>query len=105
MRVGPQAHALEAFWANEPAHQPAAPEELLEDRHESHGAYDAKRYKYGIAPEIRRRGAPRRADQRVVEEPMTPVGWPEHVGHDPEHEHGSANQDAACPVARAEGDQ
>src|SRR5215471_5890684 len=104
-RIGSEPHGLKVLRTYEPAHQPATPEELLEDRHERHGAKDAKGYEDGIVPEIRRCGAPRGSDKGIVEEPVTSVRWPEQVGSNPENEHADAHQDAPGPGARAEGDQ
>src|SRR5262245_51347383 len=52
-RVSSEPDGLKVFRTYEPAHQPATPEELLEDRNERHRAKNTKGYEDGIVPEIR----------------------------------------------------
>src|SRR5215467_950945 len=92
VRVRSQPDGLKVFRADEPAHQPATPEELLHDGHQRHGAEHSKDYEDQTLLGGRCDRALSRADQEVVEEPMMSISWPKHVWSDPEHEHREAHQ-------------
>src|SRR5215470_11135003 len=102
VRVRSKWNGLKVFWTDEPAHQPAAPEQLLDDRHQRDGAEHPEGYEDQTLLDVVWDRALSRAGQEVVEEPVTSIRGPEHVRCDPEGEYGDAHQDAACPVAGSE---
>ena len=92
--VGAQRDAFEVFGIDQPAHQPAAPEELFEDGNGDYTDGNTEEQENRIVFGGGRSVACGLSDDGVVERDGVTPGRREHVRAHPEHEDGEPQQDA-----------